>query len=103
MAEIKIYEQQGKKFLIIPTVDFEADVEILKQTDKVMFCRKKGHTGWIGRGSTGYTGPAFIIFKMKSKNEVVNGMGESYFEYNRENKKEILKKAFKEFEELDKI
>lgn len=96
-ARIKRFEVKGKKCMAIPGVDFGGSLEILKETDTHILCRKPGSMGWSGIGTQSYSAPEFIIFE-KEGDGVKEALGSESFEYTRETKKEVRAKALEAFE-----
>jgi hypothetical protein len=92
---------KGKDCISVSGVDFEGELFILKENEYALLCRWAGGNSWAGIGTYKYRNPNFIIMEKVGEDEIEN-LGGRDFEYNRQTKKEVFKKACEMFNNLGK-
>lgn len=99
--KIKRYlNAKGKNCVSVGGINFETEVEILKENNYALLCKWCGGNHWVALGTYEYKHPSFLIFKKVSKDEIKDTGTGRELEYDRKTKKEVFKKVCEEFDKL---
>ena len=99
-----ITEDNGKRYLYVPGVDFGTRLEIVKESKKAVIVKRNGHKAWNGIGHQTYYPPSFITFKYTKAGKEITDLGKE-FEYSGRKKSarmEAFQKATDEFNHITK-